>query len=217
MPLDIAIDFDGTCVKHKFPDIGEDIGAVPVLKKLSKEGHRLILFTMRANGDKYGHVLDDAVKWFEANDIPLFGINTNPEQQEWTASPKAHADLYLDDRGFGMPLLRDEATGRAYVNWQIVEKGLVQAGLIKPPVGMMSTGDPATLGNYLKMSNLYFGEDSKASEFLRKKIKDSPIGEEDEVIVDERQMVHLLMNLNFGDAVDEQQGNPLGSGKEGSE
>ena len=30
----IALDFDGTCVKHAYPKIGEDIGAVPVLKEM---------------------------------------------------------------------------------------------------------------------------------------------------------------------------------------
>ena len=46
--MDICIDFDGTCVKHEFPEIGEDIGAAPVLKELIANGHRLILFTMRS-------------------------------------------------------------------------------------------------------------------------------------------------------------------------
>jgi len=44
-----GIDFDGTCVTHKFPKIGKEIGAVPVLKKLVEQGHRLILFTMRSD------------------------------------------------------------------------------------------------------------------------------------------------------------------------
>ena len=30
----IALDFDGTVVTHEYPYIGEDIGAVPVLKEL---------------------------------------------------------------------------------------------------------------------------------------------------------------------------------------
>jgi hypothetical protein len=30
----IAVDFDGTCVTHEYPRVGQDIGAVPVLKKL---------------------------------------------------------------------------------------------------------------------------------------------------------------------------------------
>jgi hydroxymethylpyrimidine pyrophosphatase-like HAD family hydrolase len=45
----IAIDFDGTCVSHEYPLVGKDIGAIPVLKELMSNGHRLILFTMRSN------------------------------------------------------------------------------------------------------------------------------------------------------------------------
>ena len=43
----VAVDFDGTCVKHKYPLMGEDIGAVPVLKALVAANHLLILYTMR--------------------------------------------------------------------------------------------------------------------------------------------------------------------------
>jgi hypothetical protein len=45
----IGIDFDGTVVTHDFPKIGKDIGAVPVLRKLVDNGHKLILFTMRSD------------------------------------------------------------------------------------------------------------------------------------------------------------------------
>ena len=34
----INIDFDGTCVSHEFPEIGRDIGAVPVLRELVETG-----------------------------------------------------------------------------------------------------------------------------------------------------------------------------------
>ena len=34
--ITIAIDFDGTCVVHKYPEIGKDIGAVAVLRELIK-------------------------------------------------------------------------------------------------------------------------------------------------------------------------------------
>ena len=57
----IAVDFDGTCVEHEYPNIGLDVeGAVETLRTLNNKGHRLILFTMRS-GDK----LDKAVKWFK--------------------------------------------------------------------------------------------------------------------------------------------------------
>jgi hypothetical protein len=43
--MDICIDFDGTCVTHEFPNIGKDIGAIPVLKRKilqSQTDHLLI-------------------------------------------------------------------------------------------------------------------------------------------------------------------------------
>lgn len=47
--MEIAIDFDGTCVTHEFPNVGKDIGAVPILKRLVAKGHKLILYTMRSD------------------------------------------------------------------------------------------------------------------------------------------------------------------------
>lgn len=108
----IAVDFDGTCVTHAYPYIGEDIGATPVLRKLVANEHRLILWTMRS-----GEKLDEAVDWFEARKIELFGVNTNPEQTAWTASPKAYAEMYIDDAALGTPLIRP-INSRPYVNWR---------------------------------------------------------------------------------------------------
>ena len=75
----IAVDFDGTCVTHKFPEMGEDIGAEEVLKKLVKKGDKLILNTMRSNMPERNY-LDEAVAWFKEKGIPLYGINENPTQ-----------------------------------------------------------------------------------------------------------------------------------------
>ncbi len=132
----IGIDFDGTCTTHEFPNIGKDIGAIPILKKLVENGHQLILFTMRSNIEnpqstdpniinKKGDYLDDAVNWFKKNDIPLYGIQTNPTQNTWTTSPKAYCQLYIDDAGLGCPLLFDDKKSeRPFVNWKAVEKYL---------------------------------------------------------------------------------------------
>jgi hypothetical protein len=112
----IAIDFDGTCVKHAYPKIGEDIGAIPVLKKMVKDGHQLVLNTMRS-----GDLLDEAVKWFEDNDIKLSGVNHTPGQSTWTTSPKIYAQVYIDDAALGCPTVMDEQ-GRIFVDWRIVAK-----------------------------------------------------------------------------------------------
>ena len=122
----IAIDFDGTCVTHEYPRIGKDIGAVPILKRLLKANHKLILYTMRS-----GIELNAAVKWFKKNKIELFSINNNPTQAEWTSSNKIYANLYIDDAALGCPLKCDESlTGRSYVDWDQVEKKLIKESVI---------------------------------------------------------------------------------------
>jgi len=116
----IAIDFDGTCVTSEYPNIGEDIGAVPVLKRLVEAGHKLILNTMRS-----GPELDDAVSWFEENGIPLHGVNEDPGQKNWTQSPKVSADFYIDDLALGCPLCLPSSGGvffKPYVDWGRVER-----------------------------------------------------------------------------------------------
>jgi hypothetical protein len=117
--MKIGVDFDGTCVTHEYPQVGRDIGAVPVLKRLVAEGHLLILNTMRC-----GKELQDAVDWFKENDIPLYGINEDPEQKEWTQSPKVYANLYIDDAALGCPLIVPKSAGdiRPFVDWEEVEK-----------------------------------------------------------------------------------------------
>jgi hypothetical protein len=125
----IAVDFDGTCVTHEFPKIGKEIGATEVLKELTGQGHKLILNTMRSDDQKIGNLLTDAVNWFIERDIPLFGINKNPEQDSWTSSPKPYAHLYIDDAALGCPLIysKDEwtfPTPRPYADWEKIKEYL---------------------------------------------------------------------------------------------
>jgi len=116
----IAVDFDGTCVTHDYPRVGKDIGAVPVLKRLVEEGHSLILWTMRS-----GKELNDAIKWFENNGIELYGIQENPTQKSWTSSPKAYAQLYIDDAALGSPCKMDYSlSNRKFIDWNEVEQML---------------------------------------------------------------------------------------------
>lgn len=122
---EILIDFDGTVVTHEYPLVGKDIGAVPVLRKLVNNKHRLILFTMRS-----GKELDDAVYWFKERDIPLYGVNVNPTQHTWTSSPKAYGQLIIDDICLGIPLVGATPSSRAYVDWPAVERLLVEGGWI---------------------------------------------------------------------------------------
>ena len=123
----IAVDFDGTCVTHDYPNIGKDIGAVSVLKELVENGHKIILYTMRWDKE-----LKEAVQWFESNNIPLFGINENLTQRKWTKSPKIYAHLYIDDAALGIPLILDEGmSNRPFVDWKAVKSLLQNTGALE--------------------------------------------------------------------------------------
>jgi len=126
----IALDFDGTVVKHEYPEIGGDIGAVPVLQALQENGHQFILYTMRDTGNDYINYLKEASDWFRKNNINLIGINCNPWQKTWTDSNKVYASLYIDDAALGAPLKKDSADGRPYIDWQKCTVMLAQMGLL---------------------------------------------------------------------------------------
>jgi len=142
--LIIGIDFDGTCCCHNFPEIGKDIGAVPVLKRLVENGHRLILFTMRSIKPSEWNVVEGgydvvsgwdnltpAIQWFKDNNIPLYGVNNNPEQSKWSISPKPYCHLYIDDTALGSPLKYDGfMSNRPFVDWNKAEIMLEELGLI---------------------------------------------------------------------------------------
>jgi len=63
----------------------------------------------------------------------------------------------------------------------------------------LSTGDDSTLGSYLKIAKAIFSADSGGVKFLEQKIKDSPNGENEEVIADESQMLHAIAHQSKGD------------------
>lgn len=60
----------------------------------------------------------------------------------------------------------------------------------------LSGGMPSTLGSYRDIATAVFGEQSKAVEFLEAKIAEQ--GVDEEVVLDEGQMLHLLMDLHLG-------------------
>ena len=122
----IAVDYDGTVVKHKYPLVGDDCPyAVDVLKELIAHGHQLILWTMRS-----GKELEDAINWYKEKNITLYGINNNPQQHEWTSSLKAYAQLYIDDASLNAPLTTD-LEGNIHIDWVFVKNHLKKLGIIK--------------------------------------------------------------------------------------
>ena len=96
----IAVDFDGTIVEDRYPEIGKaKLFAFETLKKLQSDGHRLTLWTYRS-----GKALQDAVDFCEKNGIEFYGINNSfigEEFDESKASRKINADIFIDDRNLG--------------------------------------------------------------------------------------------------------------------
>lgn len=97
LPPIIAVDFDGTLVTDKYPEIGnERLHFCAMVRKLQKLGIKSILWTSRT-----GKALDEAIKWCEENDLHFDTINTNiPEVIEFagTDTRKVYADVYFDDK-----------------------------------------------------------------------------------------------------------------------
>lgn len=127
----IGIDFDGTCVTHEYPEIGESIGAEKVLRDLVKNGHQLVLCTMRGHKTYEGRdLLQEAVDWFEKNGIKLIGVNRAPLQDTWTDSPKPYAQMYIDDAALGCPIIESDISDRPYVDWDKLDKIFRSTGII---------------------------------------------------------------------------------------
>ena len=123
--MDILIDFDGTCVTHEFPLVGKDIGAAQVLRDLVSNGHRLVLFTMRAEDCS----IQPAIDWFAENGIALYAVQRHPEQHKFTSSPKALGDLMIDDTALGVKLYSCRLS-RDCVDWQWAAAELQRRGLL---------------------------------------------------------------------------------------
>ena len=99
--MTIAVDFDGTIVEHRYPEIGKERPfAIQTLKMLLKEGHQLILWSVRE-----GELLEQAVEWCRARGIEFYAVNKDfaeedPEHYRHH-SRKLKADLWIDDRNVG--------------------------------------------------------------------------------------------------------------------
>lgn len=96
-----AIDFDGTIVENKYPDIGEpNESIIYAIRVLHSMGHTIILNTCRVK-----ERLNAAVKWLKEKDVPIDYVNDNSERilNVWGENPrKISADYYVDDKNLSL-------------------------------------------------------------------------------------------------------------------
>jgi len=99
-PLKIAVDFDGTIVEHKYPEIGKEIlFAFETLRALQRQNHQLILWTYRS-----GRELEEAVEFCRQHGVEFYAINASYPEEEFDEeydSRKIDADIFIDDRNIG--------------------------------------------------------------------------------------------------------------------
>lgn len=97
--LTIAVDFDGTIVENRYPEIGKSLlFALPTLKQLQEDGHLLILWTYRS-----GIRLEEAVNFCKGKGIIFYAVNKSYPEEVYDASlsRKIQADFFIDDRNIG--------------------------------------------------------------------------------------------------------------------
>lgn len=99
--MTIAVDFDGTIVTHRYPEIGEEIPfAIETLKMLIADHHRLILWTVRE-----GELLNEAVNWCRERGLEFYAVNRDYPEETFENnehfSRKIKADIFIDDCNLG--------------------------------------------------------------------------------------------------------------------
>ena len=97
LPYIIAVDFDGTLVEDKFPEIGKPIEKTWELMRLAQEkGAKIILWTSRDN-----QRLKDAVEFCVERGFHFDAINRNLDEVEVmfnNDTRKVYANEYWDDK-----------------------------------------------------------------------------------------------------------------------
>lgn len=116
------IDFDGTIVEHRFPEIGEPLPeAFEVLKELKEAGWKLILWTCRED-DGYKidrQYLAAAVEFCRENGVEFDAVNGPLKEHDFrpehTLRRKPYGHCYIDDRNLG-----------GFPGWNVVRKVLLE-------------------------------------------------------------------------------------------
>ena len=132
--MTIAIDFDGTIVEDRYPEIGaERPFATETLRMLIKEQHRLILWTVRE-----GEYLQAAIDWCHERGVDFWAVNRDYPEEEIDKnnhfSRKIKADCFIDDRGIaGLP-----DWGQIY---RIIHEGKTYTQMLRESMGHTSQED----------------------------------------------------------------------------
>lgn len=137
----IAVDFDGTCCIHNYPEIGEENPySIQTMRALIENGHKIFLWTMRGHAkdvivnandesiksvDTQRDTLQEALDWLKERGVDICG-NISPAQ--FSTSPKQYAALYIDDAALGCPITKFKK--HTVVDWLKVATIFKEANMI---------------------------------------------------------------------------------------
>lgn len=114
----LAIDFDGTIVEHRFPDIGNPLPFAFVTLRHLQKSHTLVLWTCRT-----GKELQEAIDFCAQHGLIFDAVNQNPACMPFATSPKIYADVYIDDRNV--------FAGR--MDWDLIQRYITAKSLHHDP------------------------------------------------------------------------------------
>jgi hypothetical protein len=141
--MKIYLDFDGTVVEHKYPEMGRcNFGCMEVIKKLQDAGHTIILNTYRA--DCNDGSLDKALSLLNDHSYHLFvdknnelGLKPITECTESKITPwdwnwnrhLAVNEIFIDDIAPGIPLKPCVMISGMMVDWDELDRQFIKHGL----------------------------------------------------------------------------------------
>ncbi len=97
----LAVDFDGTVVEHRFPEIGQEIpGAIRTIQDLHEAGHKILIWTCRTLA-RPAPGIEEMIAWLKRTDGPYDAMNYNMFGASFYSMPIVYGDVYLDDKNFG--------------------------------------------------------------------------------------------------------------------
>lgn len=96
-----AVDFDGTIVEDRYPEIGEpDMMLIGNLIEARNAGIKLVLWTCRDNHNEH-KLLNKAVEFCKSVGLEFDAVNTNIKEVKSmfdNDTRKVYANMYIDDK-----------------------------------------------------------------------------------------------------------------------
>lgn len=102
----IAVDFDGTITEEDglFPNIGKfKFLAITTMKRMLEEGYKISIWTARGGEEQEKLIMDALLLAGLDTSKILFNSHFEYFLSKYEArSPKIYADIYIDDRAYGV-------------------------------------------------------------------------------------------------------------------